>query len=270
MRISADFWRGKCVIITGASSGIGLALAELLADQGAKVGLLARRAQRLQDAAARIAARGGQAAFVTADVSAGEQVAQAVATLEAALGPCDVLVANAGVYRKTPGRAWDAERARLVVTTNLLGVMHSVAAVLPGMLRRQRGHLAAVASLAGLLGLPGAAAYAASKSGVVMLMDSLRADLRRQGITVTTVCPGYVDTPMITDEERATVRDLVTAADAARRIAWAIQQGRAEYRFPWWTALQVRLAQWLPPALRARILSHYPEMEETGTSAVTD
>jgi short-subunit dehydrogenase len=270
MKVSTAFWRGKSVLITGASSGIGRALAELLADHGAKVGLLARRAGRLRELAAGISARGGRAECAAADVSVAEDVAAAVAALEQSLGPCDVLVANAGVYRKTAARDFDLARMRLVVETNLIGVFHSVGAVAPGMVRRGQGHLAAVSSLAGMLGLPGAAAYSASKRGVVTLMESLRADLWRQGVKVTTVCPGYVDTPMITAEERATLHCLVTAAEAARRIAWAIQQGRAEYWFPWWTAFQVRLAQWLPPALRARILSGYPEMAETELPDVTE
>ncbi len=265
VKLSAAFWKDRCVIITGASSGIGRALAEVLASHGARVGLIARRENRLQELAAAIASRNGRAAFASADVTVWEQVSDAVQRLEAQLGPCDVLIANAGVYRKTAAREFDVARAGLVVSTNLLGVIHAVGAVLPGMVSRQRGHVAAVASVGGMIGLPGAAAYCASKQGVVTLLQSLRADLWRTGIRVTAVCPGYVDTPMITDEERATLRGLVSAEDAARRIAWAIQRGRAEYWFPWWTALEVRLARLLPPRLAARILSRYPEMEETET-----
>ncbi|HPM79641.1 MAG TPA: SDR family NAD(P)-dependent oxidoreductase [Candidatus Anammoximicrobium sp.] len=264
MKLSAAFWRDKCVIITGASSGIGRALAEGLAACRARVGLVARREIHLQELAAAIASRGGRAALAAADVTVREQVFQAVGALEAELGPCDVLIANAGVYRKTPAREFDVQRAELVLTTNLLGVVYALGAVLPGMVQRQRGHLAAVASVGGMIGLPGAAAYCASKQGVVTLLQSLRADLWRTGIRVTAVCPGYVDTPMITDEERATLRGLVSADEAAWRIAWAIERGRAEYWFPWWTALEVRLARLLPPRLAARILSRYPEMEETG------
>jgi hypothetical protein len=263
MKISESFWRGKHVLVTGASSGIGRALAELLAGHGARLGLIARRAALLEQVTAAISARGGRAAYVAADVAEREPVLTAAATLEETLGPCDVLIANAGLYRKTTGRDFDLARAELVVSTNLLGVIHAIGAVLPGMVRRQRGHVAAVASVAGMLGLPGAAAYCASKQGVVTLLQSLRLDLRQLGIRVTAVCPGYVDTAMITDEERATVRDLISADEAALRIAWAIQRGRAEYWFPWWTAFQVRLARWLPPRLYTRILSRYPEMEET-------
>ena len=263
MKLSAAFWQDKRVIITGASSGIGWALAEALAARGAGVGLVARRENRLQELAVAVTSRGGHAAFAAADVTSRDEVLQAVSTLESALGPCDVLIANAGMYRKTAAREFDVRRAEMVVTTNLLGVIYAIGAVLPGMVHRGTGHVAAVASVGGMIGLPGAAAYCASKQGVVTLLQSLRADLWRTGIRVTAVCPGYVDTPMITDEERATLRGLVSADEAARRIAWAIQRGRAEYWFPWWTALEVRLARLLPPCLAARILSRYPEMEET-------
>lgn len=266
MRLSDTFWRDKCVLITGASSGIGRALAHVLAAQHARVGLLARRVARLHDLADEIARAGGHAAVAAADVAVREQVFEAVAELESTLGPCDVLVANAGVYRKTAARDFDVQRADLVLRTNLLGVVYPIGAVLPGMVRRGRGHLAAVSSVGGMIGLPGAAAYCASKQGVVTLLQSLRADLWHTGIRVTAVCPGFVDTPMITDQERATLRGLVSAPDAARRIARAIERGRAEDWFPWWTALEVRLARLLPPRLAARILSRYPEMEETDSA----
>jgi short-subunit dehydrogenase len=266
VKISESFWRGKHVIVTGASSGIGRALAELLAGHGARLGLIARRAALLEQVTTAICERGGRAAYAAADVAERQPVAAAVERLEASGGPCDVLIANAGLYRKTHGRDFDVARAELVVSTNLLGVIHTIGAVLPGMVRRQRGHVAAVASLAGMLGLPGASAYCASKQGVITFLQSLRLDLWQLGIRVTVVCPGFVDTPMITDEERATAHDLVSADEAALRIAWAIERGRAEYCFPWWTAFQVRLARWLPPRLYTRILSRYPQMEETDAS----
>lgn len=266
MKASATFWRQKHVIITGASSGIGRALVDELAPLAASVGLIARRADRLQELADEIQARGGRAVVAAADVAQREQMFGAVQAIESTAGPCDVLIANAGVYRKTAGRNFDAVRAGLVVGTNLMGVINSIGAVLPGMVQRNRGHIAAVASVGGMIGLPGAGAYCASKQGVVTLLQSLRADLWRTAIGVTAVCPGYVDTPMITDAERTAIRGLLTAREAARRIVWAIERNRAEYWFPWWTALEVRAARLLPPRLAARILSRYPEMEETHTA----
>ena len=139
------------------------------------------------------------------------------------------------------GPAWSCGRI-------FLGTLHAIAAVLPGMVRRQRGHLAAVSSLAGLLGLPGAAAYCASKQAVVTLMQSLRLDLHRLGIRVTVVCPGYVDTAMITEEERATVRGLVSADDAALRVAWAIERGPCGVLVPLVNGPGGAVGRrWLPP-----------------------
>lgn len=262
MRVGS-FWHQKCAIITGASSGIGWKLSELLAARGARVGLVARREPLLRDLARLIASRGGRAGFAAADVTNLSAVRTAVRTLEDELGPCDVLVANAGTYRKTSGREFDPATADAVVAANLEGVIHAVGAVLPGMVDRHSGHLAAVASMAGALGLPGAAAYSASKAAVIMLMESLRVDLRPLGIKVTTICPGYVDTPLITEAERATLTNLVSAEDAARRIIRAIERGRAECWFPRSTRLSTILARWLPCRLRDRIMARYPEMEES-------
>jgi len=258
----SDFWRGQSVLITGASSGIGRALAELLARRGAKVGLIARRETLLAEAVRSIAAQGGRAAFALADVADLDALAAAMQALEGQLGPCDVLVANAGIYHKTNARQFDPRQAHEVVAVNLQGVVHAIGAVLPGMVRRGRGRLAAITSIAGAVALPGSAAYAASKAAVLKLLECLRVDLRGSGITVTASCPGYVDTAMITDEERATLRDLVSADYAAGQIAWALERGKREHWFPRRTRWMAKLARCLPPALYERIMAGYPEMEE--------
>ena len=172
-------------------------------------------------------------------------------------------MANAGIYRKTNGRDFDPLKADQVVAANLQGVIHAVGAVLPGMVRRRGGRLAAVSSIAGAVALPGSAAYAASKAAVTKLMECLGVDLRGLGIRVTTILPGYVNTAMITDEERATLGDLVTAEYAAEQIAWAVERGKREHWFPpraWWSA---KMAQRLPFSLYDRVMGRYPEMEET-------
>ena len=149
----------------------------------------------------------------------GPALAVAVRELEDRLGPCDVLIANAGIYRKTDVRQFDAEEANRVVATNVQGVLNAFGAVLPGMIRRRAGRLAAVASIAGMVGLPGAAAYSASKAAVITLLQSLRVDLYPLGIKVTAICPGYVDTAMITDLERATLKHLLTAEEVLQIMA---------------------------------------------------
>lgn len=265
MRNSGTFWQDKCAIVTGASSGIGCALAEHLAACGAKVGLLARRAERLAELADRIRSQGGQAAFAVADVADWPATVSAVRKLESQLGTCDVLVANAGIYRKSDVRQFDPVAANEVIATNVQGVINALGAVLPGMVRRRSGHLAAVASIAGMLGLPAAGVYSASKAAVITLLESLRVDLHPLGVRVTAVCPGYVDTPMITDEERATTKNLLTARETARRIARAVARGQAVCCFPRRTRFLVRIARLLPPGLYRRIIARYPDMEETET-----
>jgi short-subunit dehydrogenase len=241
-----NFWAGKCVVITGASSGIGRALALELAQRGARLGLVARRGALLAEVAGQVTRAGGQASFQAANVAHSQAVAPAVKELEQSLGACDVAVACAGIYRKSDGAALDAETVEAVLATNVLGVSNLFAAVLPGMIERRAGRLAAVASIAGLLSLPQGAAYSASKAAVITLLQGLRLDLAPRGIGVTTILPGYVDTAMITDEERRTLRGIVTAEAAARKIARAIERGKAEAAFPWGLWLQARLAGLLP------------------------
>ncbi|MGD0897581.1 MAG: SDR family NAD(P)-dependent oxidoreductase [Thermoguttaceae bacterium] len=256
------FWEGKSVWITGATSGIGRALAGHLAPRGARLGLIARREDVLDEVARSLRAGGGACAWAAADVADAGAVAAAAETLQAALGPCDVLVANAGIYRKSPVREFDPIKAQQVIATNLQGTVNAIAAVLPDMTRRRSGHIAAVASIAALVALPAGGVYRASKAAIVALADSLRVDLHPLGIRVTLIGPGFVDTPMITDRDRETVKNLVTAEDAARRIALAIRRGQAECWFPRSTWLLARAAGWLPQAIYRRIMSGYAELEE--------
>ena len=261
MTVSTAFWQDKCVLVTGASSGIGAALAEYLLAQGAKVGLIARRQELLMQLAGSLAAE-GRVAWAVADVTDAAGLAVAVQTLEQQLGACQVMIANAGIYAKTEPMAFDAATQNSVLATNVQGVINSVAAVLPGMLARKQGHLVAVSSVAAMLGLPGAGAYCASKAAVNALFQSLRVDLYPHGVQATVVAPGFVDTPIITDEERATLKDLLTAEQAAKRICLAIQRNRALDWFPWQTWLACRLFSFLPSGLYRRVITHVPEMEE--------
>jgi short-subunit dehydrogenase len=245
-------------MITGASSGLGEALAYHLAGCGARVGLVARRATELERVATRIRALPGapRVALARADVRVAGQMKTAIASLEQSLGDCDVMIANAGRYRFTPGDRFDATVADEVIATNVGGVINALAAVLPGMTERRRGHVVAVASIAALQGLPDSSVYSASKAAVVTLMEGLRIDLSRVGVRVTTVCPGYMDTPMVADNPHKFL--VLAAEDAARRVARAIARGRATYWFPWPTWLLARLGRLLPRSLYTRYMARLP------------
>jgi short-subunit dehydrogenase len=259
---TSRFWREKCVIITGASGGIGRALAEYLSTCGATLGLVARRTNVLAEVAESVASRGAKVGLAGADVVDCHATWAAVRALESQLGVCDVLVACAGVYHKTIVTQFNPDEANQVIATNVQGVINAFGAVLPGMTERRRGHLAAVASIAGLLGLPGAGAYSASKAAVITLLESLRVDLYPLGIKVTTICPGHVDTPMLSEQERAHRSGVLSADQTARRIAKAVERGLPEIWFPKTTWISARFARLLPFSLYRLIVSKYPQMEE--------
>jgi short-subunit dehydrogenase len=179
----------------------------------------------------------------------------AVAQLTAALGPCDVIVANAGVHGYTPGFALNSDEFARVWATNVQGVVNTLAAVLPDMVARRRGHVVTIASLAGLIGLPDVGAYCASKAALITLMQSLRVDLHPYGVGVTTVCPGFVDTPFIAGHDRRVMKFMVSADDAARRIARAVARGAGTCVFPWQTWLMTQIGRWLPFPLYRRVIA---------------
>jgi short-subunit dehydrogenase len=182
----------------------------------------------------------------------------AVAEVEARLGPTDLLVANAGVGAPTlvsPMNVTDVEKMYRV---NVFGVLYSIEAVLPGMLARKKGHLAAVSSMAAYKGLPGESGYSSSKAAVNNLMEGLRIQLRDKGVAVTTICPGFVKTPM-TDVNDFHMPWLIGADDAARRIVRALRRRKKVFNFPWQMMLLMRLTRWLPDGVMARQMQQYNE-----------
>jgi NAD(P)-dependent dehydrogenase (short-subunit alcohol dehydrogenase family) len=257
--ISKTYWQGKSVLVTGGSSGIGREACLAVAAAGGRVGVIARRESPLADTVAAVRAMGGLAASAACDVRDRAALQAAVAALEDRFGPCEVAIACAGIHRVS----WplEATAAHDVIDVNVGGCINFLTAVLPGMLARRRGHVCGVASIAALVGLPGNAAYCASKAAVVALLESLRLDCEPAGVRVTTACPGFVDTPMVTEEERAS-GGLMPAAVAAAAILRAIERDRAETWFPRRTWLAARLVRSLPTRLRSWVLRSQPRMEE--------
>lgn len=253
------FWQSKNVLITGGSSGIGAALGKHVADRGARVGLIARREDALAKVAESIVSTEGQVSTAHADVTDADALQRAVQQLEADLGPTDVMIANAGTHGYTPGDAFSASDFARVHATNVQGSANAFEAVLPGMVARGFGHIAAVASIAGMVGLPGVGAYSSSKAALITLMQSLRTDLHRQGIRVTCLCPGFVDTPFLASHDRRVLKFVLSAEEAAAIMAKAIAQGKARKHFPWPTWLTARIASALPDRLYRWVTRKVPK-----------
>ena len=193
-----------------------------------------------------------------ADVAEREQTVSAIRELAARLGPVDLLLANAGVGAPTTVEPFNVGDVEKMFRVNVLGVVYSLEAVLPEMLERRRGHLAAVSSLAAYKGLPGESGYTASKAAVNVFMEGLRVQLRGKGIAVTTICPGFVKTPM-TEVNDFKMPWLLTADEAARRIVRALKRKRKVYNFPWQLALFMKLSRWAPDWLLDRMMHTYNE-----------
>jgi short-subunit dehydrogenase len=248
----------QVAIITGASSGMGWWMAKILAGEKCKVGLIARRKDKLDALAVEIRQTGGTAAVAVTDVADRQQTFAAIHALADELGPVDLLIANSGVAWPTPIEPLATEQVEQMIRVNLFGVIYAIDAVLPGMLERGRGHLAAVSSLAAYKGFPGESGYCASKAGVNAYMEGLRIQLRKRGIAVTTVCPGFVRTPMTQDTPFPTPMPWLMDADkAARLIIRALRRRRKVYNFPWQTTLLTRFTRWLPDWILARVLGEH-------------
>ncbi len=242
------------IVITGASSGIGRALAIELGTRGHRLGLIARRERELHETVAMVAARGGTAVAATADVGDRPALRAAFQTLEAAIGPTRVLVANAGFGAPTHLDPLNIEDVERTFRVNVMGVVYSVEAVLPGMLRAGAGQLVAVSSLAALKGLPGESAYCASKAAVNAYMEGLRIALRGRGIAVATILPGFVDTA-ITPMDAAATPFMISAETAARKIARVIDRRKSGVvAFPRRMAALTALLARLPDSVVARVV----------------
>jgi short-subunit dehydrogenase len=233
------------VLITGASSGIGAALAVEMARRGHDVGLVARRRDALDRVAEEVRSLGRRAVVAAADVTDRDAVRAAVARCEEELGPIDVAVANAGGGGKNPAAAFDALGATAVMRLNLDGALFLFEAVLPGMLARGRGHLVGVSSIAGHFGIPGAGVYSASKAALHRVLEAFAVELRSTGIAVTTVNPGFVDTPLVA--RNTNPMPFRWSADrAARVIATGIERRRRLVEFPLPLRLVAALGRRLP------------------------
>jgi short-subunit dehydrogenase len=250
-------WRS--VLVTGASSGLGRALAEACAAPGVVLHLSGRDAARLGEAAEACRARGAEVREAVLDVTD----AAAMAGWIGAAGRLDLVIANAGISGGTGTATEPADQARAIFATNVTGVLNTALPAIEAMAAQPpgadgvRGRVAVVASLAAFVAAPGAPAYCAAKSAVQRWAEALDATERRRGIRLHAVCPGYVRTPM-TARNPFPMPFLMDAEDAARRTLGGIAKGRVRVAYPLPLYLMSRLAGALPPGLRNALFTRLP------------
>lgn len=242
-------------VITGASSGIGEALARHYAGPDTALGLISRRHDSLEALAAGLP---GRTAVYPLDVADERALARAAQDFVDRFGVPDLVIANAGVSVGTLGDdSSDIAKLRRVVEVNLVGLAATLAAFAPAMRAAGHGTLCGIASVSGFRGLAGAGAYCASKAAAITWLESLRAELHGSGVSVVTLCPGYVDTPL-SRVNPYRMPFLLPAGEAARRIARAIDAKRRLAVIPWQMALVSCLLRALPGWLYDRIAARAP------------
>ncbi|MSR88767.1 MAG: SDR family NAD(P)-dependent oxidoreductase [Candidatus Margulisbacteria bacterium] len=239
----------KVVFITGGSSGLGLGLAQKFVSQGYDVMVGARRALF------------GDIASVVCDVRDKESVRAAVLACVEKFGRIDIAIANAGVSSPSPADQLDSQTVEESFQTNVMGAVYLFEAVLPDMLARGDGQLVSIASLAGYRGLPGAGAYCGSKAALMALTESFRIDLRKSGVAVSVINPGFIKTPM-TDRNQYSMPFLLTLDDGVTRIFKAIILRKKLYSFPFRLAIIVRIGRLLPAWLYDALIGHRKNIKQ--------
>ncbi len=243
------------VVITGASSGIGRALAAEYAHGGATLGLIARRAELLRELAANLKV---PTAFYALDVRDAAGLARSADDFHARFGGPDVVIASAGVSAGTSTeRSEDRAVFQEILDVNVMGLVNTFAPFLPAMRAAGSGTLVGIASVAGFRGLPGAGAYSASKAAAIAYLESLRVELRGSGISVVTISPGYIATPM-TEHNPYRMPFIIPAEVAARRMAAAIARRRRHVVIPWQMGLVGGVLKIIPRALYDQMFALAP------------
>lgn len=231
----------RAVFITGGTTGMGMELAKLYLSQGWKVGVCGRDRKKFDE---NFTAHRDNVSFYPLDVADRTELKAAVQDFSRSIG-LDLMIANAGIGYKFKTKVPDFEYSYKMVHVNLLGVMYAFEAALDVMIPRQKGHLVVVSSIAGFNGLPGVSAYSATKAAVQKYAESLHLDMRQFNIHVTTLCPGFVETPL-TASNHHVMPFIMKAPRAAEVMARAIEKKKMIYSFPFFFSSIVRLLSMLP------------------------
>lgn len=238
----------KTALLTGASSGLGQALAQKLAAQGTHVVLCARRADVLQKLAAQLNESGAAALPCALDLCATNEAVSTIRAIDEKVGGLDLVIANAGVAQTHPPAEHSWEDLSGMIRLNFEAALATLLAVLPAMKRRGSGHLVGISSLAAYLPVPGSATYCATKAGLSSFLEGLRLELADSGVRVTAVHPGYVRTPAMANPRVATPL-MLECDDAAERILRRLPAAPACIDFPWPSAAIAHATRFAPRTL---------------------
>ena len=247
----------RTIVITGASSGIGEALALHYAHDGVRLGLIGRDTARLDRVANACRRLGAEADTAALDIRARSDLGAWLAAFDA-IHPVDLVVANAGVMAGRPadGLLEDPDSGHALIETNLLGTLNTVQPLLPRMVARGGGQIAIVSSIAAFIPLPDAPSYGASKAAALSYGLALRGLLASQGIKVSVICPGYIRTPMMAQESGPKPGAIEPSA-AARLIARGLDRDKPVITFPFLFSLMTRIGGLLPDRLRRKSQEPY-------------
>ncbi|MDD5587466.1 MAG: SDR family NAD(P)-dependent oxidoreductase [Alphaproteobacteria bacterium] len=244
------------ILITGASSGLGAALAEAYAAPGILLSLQGRNPDRLNQVAEKAMRRGTRTTAAVLDVADAEAMKAWILACDNEQ-PLDLVVANAGISAGTGSGEETEEQARAIFDVNLIGVLNTLHPILPRMIVRKQGQIAIMSSLAGFRGFAGAPAYCASKAAVRVYGEALRGDIRHRNVKINVICPGFVKTPM-TDVNRFPMPFLMTPERAAQIIKKGLAKNRARIAFPWQMYALVRLFTALPSGMLDAVTARMP------------
>ena len=247
------------ILITGASSGIGEALAQDYAQAGVHLTLTGRDPERLRQVAETCRAQGAEVAVHILDVTEQDKMAELITATDQA-HPLDLVIANAGISAGSGGLGESEEQARAIFDINVGGVHNTIWPAIEAMKARGHGQIALVSSLAGFMGLPGAPAYSATKVAVKAYGEALHGALKPDGIAVSIICPGFVKS-RITARNNFPMPFLMEASKAAKIIRRGLEKKKLSIIFPWPLALSTWLVSILPPSVRVWLMSRAPKKD---------
>lgn len=248
-----DWYRGKRIVITGASSGIGMDLAVLLGTWGAHLALSARRRDPMEAIAKQLEGKGVDVLIYPVDVQDRKGMEAMAADVLQRWGYVDIVIGNAGVGGLNPADAFDLDIHERTYRINCLGLAYTLMPYVPSMIARKSGILCGVSSLAGFRGLPKAASYSSTKSAQGVFLESLRVDLRKHGIAVCRVHPGFVETPM-TEHDDFRMPFKIGVRESSVLIAKALKRRKAMYLYPWPMKIVTWFNRMLPPCIFDRLV----------------